>query len=231
MSEKLVLLPGFANNELAWTHQIDALSDLCDVYVFIMNQESTRSEMVQSLLKEAPDDFVLAGHSMGGWIAQAVAAVAPERVTKLILLNTWATLDPKMIFKQQQICEALKLGQFAQVLQQQLYSLIHPSRHQEHSLTKQLQTMIMSFPVEVLIQQLEAMLGDYSSLQHHAAIVAPTLIVHSREDALFPNEHETLSQGIKSSQLSTIEQCGHASTLEKPEIVTEFIRSFIEDYQ
>jgi pimeloyl-ACP methyl ester carboxylesterase len=228
MNDQLILLPGFANNELAWAHQIDGLSELCDVHVYIMNQEPTRTEMVQSLLKEAPPRFTLAGHSMGGWIAQAVAAIAPERVTKLILLNTWATPNSKMIFLKRQICEALKLGELAQVMQQQLYSLIHPSRHQDLSLIEHLQTMIMSFPTQVLVQQLEAMLSDYSSLQYHPMIATPTLIVHSRQDALFPDEHQALSQGIRNSQLSAIEECGHASILEKPKIVTELIRSFIE---
>ncbi len=227
MNEQLVLLPGFANNERVWAHQIDALSDMCDIHVYIMNQEPTRNEMVQSLLKEAPLRFALAGHSMGGWIAQAVAALAPERVTKLILLNTWAAPNPQMILKQQQICQALKLGQLDQVVPQQLSSLIHPSRHQDLSLIEHLHTMIKSFSVEVLIQQLEAMLSDYSSLQHHPTIVAPTLIVHSQQDALFPDEHPALSEGIKNSQLFAIEECGHASPLEKPEIVTELIRSFL----
>lgn len=229
MNEQLILLPGFANNEFAWTHQIESLSDLCDVHVYIMNQESTRIEMVQSLLNEAPPRFALAGHSMGGWIAQAVAAIAPERVVKLILLNTWATADPKMIFTQQQICEALKQGQLATVLQQHLYSLIHPSRHQDLPLVEYLQMMVTSFSIPVLIQQLEAMLADYPSLQHHPAIVAPTLIIHSCQDALFPDEHHALFEGIKSSQLHAIEECGHASPLEKPEIVTELIRSFVEN--
>jgi len=227
MNEPLVLLPGFANNEHAWTHQIESLNDLCDVHVYIMNQESTRGKMVQSLLEKAPLRFILAGHSMGGWIAQAFAAIAPERVSRLILLNTWATLDPKMLLMQRQMSEALQLEQLDQILQQQLYSLIHPSRHQDLSLLEHLQKMVMSFSSQVLVQQLGAMQGDPSSLQYHPAIAAPTLIVHSRQDALFPNEYQALSEGIKNSQLSFIEECGHASTLEKPEIVTELMRSFI----
>jgi pimeloyl-ACP methyl ester carboxylesterase len=228
MNEELVLIPGFANTERAWKHQIDQLNDLCDIHVFIMNHESSRQEMIESLLKEAPSRFILAGHSMGGWIAQAVAAIAPERVSKLILLNTWATPNPKMMFIQRQICEALKLGQFTEVMQQQLSSLIHPSRHRDLAITGPLQAMITSFPVETLIQQLEAMLGDYSSLHHHSAITAPTLVVHSREDALFPEEYKTLTKGIKNVELAIIEDCGHASTVEKPEEVTDLIRSFIE---
>ncbi len=228
MSEELVLIPGFANHELAWSHQIEHLSDLCDIRVFVMNNETTRSEMVKAVLKEAPTKFTLAGHSMGGWIAQAVAAAEPERVEKLILLNTWATPDPKMMFVKRQICEGLKQGQFEQILGQQLFSLVHHSRQQDPVLVQQLQTMISSFPVDVLVRQLEAMLQDYSSLHLHPAISAPTLIVHSSEDALFPLEHQALHEGIDRSQLSPIEGCGHASTLEKPEIITELMRSFIE---
>jgi pimeloyl-ACP methyl ester carboxylesterase len=32
----------------------------------------------------------IAGHSLGGWVAQEVAARAPERVSKLFLCDTWA---------------------------------------------------------------------------------------------------------------------------------------------
>jgi len=89
--------------------------------------------------------------------------------------------------------------------------------------------MITSFPIEVLVQQLEAMLSDYSSLHYHRAIVAPTLIIYSRDDALFPHEHYALFEGIKQAELSAIEECGHASTLEKPEAITELMRSFLEN--
>lgn len=229
MSDKLVLVPGFANDELAWDYQINALTSLCDIHVFIMNQEKSREEMVKSLLGEAPSQFILAGHSMGGWVAQAVAAMAPERVQKLILINTWATPDHQMISMQRQICETLKLGKLTEVMQKHFSSLLHPSRIQDPSLIQQLQKMVMNFPTAVLIQQLEAMLADYSSLQHHPSISAPTLIIHSSNDALFPKEHEVLQQGIKNSQLAFIEECGHASTVEKPEIVTQLMRSFIEN--
>jgi pimeloyl-ACP methyl ester carboxylesterase len=228
MQNNLVLIPGFANNELAWEHQIEALSDLCDIHVYIMEKETTRIEMVESILNAAPSRFVLAGHSMGGWIAQAVAAIAPDRVEKLILLNTWAGSHSEMMQMQRQICDALKQGGLAQVLQQQLPTLIHPSRHGDTALHEQIQKMASSFPVEVLVQQLEAMLSDYSSLHHHLSIAAPTMVVHSRDDALFPHEHHALNERIKRAQLAALDACGHASLLEKPHEVSELMRSFIE---
>jgi pimeloyl-ACP methyl ester carboxylesterase len=172
---------------------------------------------------------MLAGHSMGGWIAQALAAKAPDRVGKLLLLNTWATSDPKIISLFQQVCKAIKLGQLQEAMQMQLPLLVHPSRHEDPALMQDLQTMITSFPLDVLIQQLEAMINDHSSLHHHAAITSPTLILHSKDDALFPHEHQPLLNGIENSRLAVIENCGHASTMEQPQVVSECMRSFILD--
>ena len=228
MKETLVLIPGFANNELVWKYQIEHLKDRFDIRVHVMDRFSTRQEMVDHLLTHSPERFHLAGHSRGGWIAQAAAAKAPERVAKLLLINTWAVLDPQMIFMQRQVCQALRMGKIDEVMQQHLALLIHPLRHQDLSLIQLLQSMIASFSIETLVRQLEAMLQDCSSLDLHPFIAAPTLVLQSRQDALFPKEHEALISGIKGAKLAFIEDCGHASIVEKPEETTHLIRSFIE---
>jgi pimeloyl-ACP methyl ester carboxylesterase len=44
--------------------------------------------MADAVLRQAPERFVLFGFSMGGFVAQAIALKAPERVLGLGLLNT-----------------------------------------------------------------------------------------------------------------------------------------------
>ena len=228
MTETLVLIPGFANNGLAWKHQIEQLSSLFNPRVIVMDPYVSRHEMVDAILNNAPSHFFLAGHSMGGWIAQAVAAAAPKRVAKLILLNTWATADPKMIYLQQQIADALKHGKLAEVMQQHISLLLHPSRQKDEALLLAMQAMVTSFPIETLIRQLEAMLLDYSSQHLHPAIDAPTLVVHSHDDALFPaKELQAIATGIKNSELEILQETGHASILEKPQEVTQLMQSFL----
>lgn len=227
MKEPLFLIPGFANNELAWKYQVAHLQEHFEIRVLVMNNFSTRKEMVDHLLQTAPLKFYLAGHSMGGWVAQAAAAKAPERVEKLILFNTWATLDQQIIRMQEELCETLKLGRIAKAMQEHLAVLIHPSYQQDMALIHFLEAMIGSFSIQELIRQLEAMLNDYSSLKMHPQITAPTLIVQSRQEALFPNEHKTLSSGIKHSKVAYIENCGHASIIEKPEETTQLMRTFL----
>ena len=49
--------------------------------------------MARRVLAEAPPRFALAGLSMGGYLAQEVMRQAPERVTRLALLDTSARAD------------------------------------------------------------------------------------------------------------------------------------------
>lgn len=230
MKKILVLIPGFANNELVWKHQIDHLNDLFEIRVIVMDKQATRKEMVDFLFDTIPSSFILAGHSMGGWMAQAAAATAPERISKLILLNTWATPDPKMIYLQQQIAKSLKEGRLNEAMKQHLTILLHPSRKNDPALLQTLQTMVHSFSLESLIRQLEAMLEDYSSLYLHPSIDAPTLVIHSHDDALFPaKELQAIATGIRNSKLEIIPDAGHVSTIEKPEMVTSLMRNFLQE--
>ena len=121
------------------------------------------------------------------------------------------------------------MGKIAEVMQLHLPLLIHPSRLNDAELIHDLQTMTASFSIDVLIQQLEAMLKDSSSLPLHPSIQAPTLIVHSCQDALFPQDHAILASGIKNSKLKAIEECGHASPMEKPQEVTDLIGAFLRE--
>jgi 2-succinyl-6-hydroxy-2,4-cyclohexadiene-1-carboxylate synthase len=48
---------------------------------------------VQSVLERAPKRFVLAGYSMGGRIALALALAAPERIERLVLVSATAGIE------------------------------------------------------------------------------------------------------------------------------------------
>ncbi len=225
--ETLILIPGFANNELVWKHQVEEFKDSFDIHVVMMDHHFTRQEMVDDLLQNAPERFILAGHSMGGWIAQAVAAKAPLRIAKLLLLNTWGAANPQMMEMQRQLCEGLECGKIQEMMEHHLPMLIHPSRIEDIELLQCMQTMVKSFSTHILIQQLKAMLADYSSVELHPAITAPTLILFSSHDALFPQEHQILQQRIKNAQLASVDESGHASLIEQPERVTALMRSFL----
>ena len=75
MKETLILIPGLGSTEVTWQHQRQHLGDLLDVQILVMDQAKRRAELVETLLSQAPERFHLAGHSFGGWLAQAAQHV------------------------------------------------------------------------------------------------------------------------------------------------------------
>src|SRR5437867_9178383 len=89
----LVLVPGFLCSKALWAPQIAAFGDIADMTVADHTRGDTMLAIAKSILDAAPARFVLAGLSMGGYIAYEIVRQAPERVTRLALLDTSARAD------------------------------------------------------------------------------------------------------------------------------------------
>ena len=164
MQEPLLLISGFAANEKAWSHQIEHLKEICNIQVIIMDRQLSRQQMVDHILSTAPKKFSLAGQSMGGWIAQAVAAEAGNQIDRLILLNTWCSSDPKLNEVEYQLMTALEHGEIEKIFSQHLPLILHSDHLHDAKILGAIQTMFMSFPIATLIHQLHAIMTDYESL-------------------------------------------------------------------
>ena len=88
MREPVVLLPGMMCDARLFAPQIDMLSSLCAVSVPDLTQHDSMGRLAASVLADAPQDFALAGLSMGGIVAMEIIAQAPQRIERLALLDT-----------------------------------------------------------------------------------------------------------------------------------------------
>jgi pimeloyl-ACP methyl ester carboxylesterase len=88
VTDHLVFVPGVGGRDWLWEHQIKNLADVASSEVVVLDRQATRAEMADHVLAVAPQRFSIAGHSLGGWVAQEIAARAPERVSKLFLCDT-----------------------------------------------------------------------------------------------------------------------------------------------
>ena len=84
----LALLPGLLCDAALWQPQVDGLSDIADCWVADFTSQESIAAMAESVLAAMPERFALAGLSMGGYVALEIMATAPERVTRLALLDT-----------------------------------------------------------------------------------------------------------------------------------------------
>src|SRR5215469_9877144 len=90
----LVLVPGLLCDAALWRGQVEDLADIADCRIADVTRDDSITVMAQRVLAEAPPGpFALAGLSMGGYVAQVMARLAPERVERLALLDTSARAD------------------------------------------------------------------------------------------------------------------------------------------
>ena len=228
MKESLILIPGVGSNHMLWQHQVHHLEDIVDAQVKVLYHAGGRAESVKHLLKDAPDRFALAGHSYGGWMAQAVAAEAPQRVSKLMLFNTWTRYNEAYIAMFRQWLDYIDKNVIIEALDENLKNAVHPQRLQDPKFMNTLQDMEHGFPQDGYRRQFQAMSNDYETTALLPKISCPTLVVHAREDLVFSlEEHQYLTHHINGAKLTIIEECGHMAPMEQPQAVTALMRLWL----
>jgi pimeloyl-ACP methyl ester carboxylesterase len=221
MKIPLVMISGLVSNERLWEHQRRHLKDIAAVTVLSPSQ-NTPEKMVQAILDEAPPTFALAGHSMGGWLCLEIMRTAPSRVLQLCLLNTTARGDSaeKKIKRQEMILKVQK-GRFQEVVEDMVEHFVYNPLVKED-----VRQMFLEVGPDAFIRQQEAMLqrGECQSIL--PCITCRTLVIHAARDKNFSlEEHKELAGQIGGAKLAIVENSGHMSPIEVPEIITDLLRA------
>ncbi len=225
----LVLVPGLASDSGCWRPQIDALRDAAAVTVVDLAGCRSRHEMAGAVLAAAPTRFILAGNSMGAWVSQEVAARAPDRVSSLILVATWARPDPAFNEKQREGIAEIRQGRFVEVMRAHARSILNPGFQDDRALLKELYDMQDRIGPETVARHIQAMIDSYDTTALLPKIIAPTLVIAGREDPLFPvEEHAFIARGVARGRLAIVEESGHVVQMEQPSAVTALMRYWID---
>jgi pimeloyl-ACP methyl ester carboxylesterase len=226
---KLVLVPGLLCTGALWVPQIAGLSEIADCTVADHTRHDTMADIARSILAAAPGRFALAGLSMGGYIAYEIVRQAPERVARLALLDTGSRADtPERTAARREliaIAEREGVGRAQELL---MPALIHPARLSDKGLVDTVLQMAADTGLEAFRRQEEAIIGRPDNRPFLASIRCPTLVVVGREDALTPpGLAREIADGIPGAGLEIIPDCGHLSTLERPEAVSRALRAWL----
>ncbi len=226
----LVLVPGLLCDQQLWRSQIEDLADVADSWVADHTRADTMAGVARDVLADVPfTRFALAGLSMGGYIALEIMRQAPQRVTRLALLDTAAGGElPEQTQRRLEFIAFAERGNFDRVTETLLPLLIHSARRGERSITDTVKSMARNIGKDAFIRQERAIMSRADSLGLLASIACPTLVLCGRQDALTPlARHEEIAAGIKGARLEVIEDCGHLSTLEKPSEVNAAMRRWL----
>jgi pimeloyl-ACP methyl ester carboxylesterase len=228
-AEMLVLVPGLNCTGRLFADQIEALGRGRPVLVADNASDDSMGAMAQRLLAAAPERFALAGLSMGGFVAFEVLRRAPERVTRVALLDTTARPDSpdRAAMRAEQVARA-RAGRFEEVIEEGFHAAVHPARHEDEALRRVRRDMGLATGVEGFARQIAAMSARADSRPDLARIGVPTLVLCGEEDELTPLRlSREIAEGIAGARLEVVPHCGHLSTLEKPATVTKLLADWL----
>jgi pimeloyl-ACP methyl ester carboxylesterase len=231
VSESLpvVLIPGLLLTPQLYAPQLEALWADAPVLLANHTRADSMAELARGILAQAPPRFALVGLSMGGYIAFEILRQAPERVARLALLDTAARPDtPDITAGRRTNMQLAQSGRLAEVVDGLIPRLVHPSR-------------VTDAPLHEVIRRMGAQVGVAGYLRQQAAIIArpdsrpmlkdircPTLVLVGDADQLTPPERaQEIAAGVRGAELVIVPECGHLSTLERPELVTRALRSWL----
>jgi pimeloyl-ACP methyl ester carboxylesterase len=219
----IVLVPGLLCSARLYAEQIPALWRFGPVTVADHTRDDTIAAIARRSLAAAPPRFALVGLSMGGYIALEMMRQASARIARIALLDTGARPEsPEQTRARLPRIELAKAGRFAEVIDGQFPQLVYRDRRNDAELKAVVQTMAEEVGADGFLRQMAAIMSRADSRPGLSAIACPALVLVGDSDELTPPAlAQEIAAGIRGAHLVVVPECGHVSTLERPQAVNE----------
>ena len=228
-SVPILLVPGLLCSARLYAPQIPALWPYGPVTVVDHRRDADMAAIAARILNEAPPRFALAGLSMGGYIAFAMLRLAPERIARLALLDTSARPDtPEQTAGRKTQIAMAQADRFGEIPELSIPRFLHRNRQHDERLTAIVRQMAEETGPDAFVRQQNAIMTRPDSRPLLASIACPTLVlVGDGDEATPPELNREIAGGISGAKLVVVPDCGHLSTLEKPEAVNAALADWL----
>jgi pimeloyl-ACP methyl ester carboxylesterase len=225
---QLLLLPGLLNDAELWRDQVSGLADVARCRVADLTRGESLRELAEQVLADTEPTFALAGFSMGGYVAQEIARIAPERIERLALIDTAIRADTPERAAQRRAVNAAASGEgaFLGVADRLMASYVGPTRLSDKDLTGRIQAMTQRLGREVFLRQNGLPREDGAAALR--ALRCPVVIICGEHDAITPlaGQHE-MAHAIGCTHMVVIPDAGHMTPMEAPEAVNAALRRWL----
>ena len=174
---------------------------------------------------------VVAGLSMGGYVAFALWRRHRARVAGLLLADTRAGADtPEVVERRRALIALARREGSDAVAELQLPSLVGKTTRERHpEIVAQLRAIIAAAPAAGIVGAAEAMIARPDSTPTLATIDVPTTIVVGDEDVPTPpKEARAMHAAIAGSRVEVIAGAGHASSFERPAAFNHVVSELLD---
>jgi len=219
----LLLLPGLLCDGALWAPILPYVERRAQCRVADYGSVTSLPAMAERVLTDAPSTFALAGHSMGGRVALEVLRQAPERVSKLALLDTGFRPRAEGVAGDDEKARRLALLALARtrgmraMAREWVRPMVHPDRLDDAPLIDAILDMFERRTADEFAGQIRALLARPDATALLRSIACPALVLCGRDDGWSTlRQHEEMAALIPGATLAVIDRCGHMAPMERP---------------
>ena len=231
----LLLLPGLVCDDVIWQHQASHFSKITTVKSPDYGLSDSLEKMAQVSLRDAPERFAVAGHSMGGRVAFEILRRVPERVVGVALLDTAHRPRATGEAGERERADRFALLEVARsqgmraMARQWIPRIVHPACLSDEAFINSVVEMIARKTADIFAAQINALLERPDAAPVLRSLRSPTMILCGREDLWSPLAgHREMAALVPQSKLVIIENCAHMAPMERPEEVTSALSQWLQ---
>jgi pimeloyl-ACP methyl ester carboxylesterase len=223
-----VAISGMLGDATLWNGVRDRLGEVVALLPACLVDDSVPAA-ASTVLAGCPARFALAGHSLGGIVALEMVRQAPDRISRLALLNssgrgpspaqqaTWSGWRRRTL-----------AGEFAQIADELATATLSRARRERADLVAANVAMAHRVGPQGFLRQLSAQKTRPDSLAGLDAITVPVLVVSGDDDEVCPPMlQQELAMHCRQAELVTIAGGGHMLPLECPDEVAAQLRDWL----
>jgi pimeloyl-ACP methyl ester carboxylesterase len=225
---ELILIPGLLNDADLWHDQVLGLSEIATCQVADITKGTTLRELAEGVLANAPERFALAGFSLGGYVAQEVTRIAPERIIRLALLDTSIRPDtPERLAGRRALSQAARApGKFHGFGDRLFVTYLDASHVAVERIVTRIRAMTERLGAETFVRQNNIERKDGTEVLR--SLGCPVLILCGENDRVTPlADHYEMARLAPQAKMVVVARSGHMTPIENPEAVTHALREWL----
>src|SRR5262245_35162855 len=186
------------------------------------------ADFLAAILERLPEGAGLAGFSMGGYAALALAKRRAANLKALALVDTRASADDEAgRGKRDEAIATVRSGGVAPIAEAMVPKLLSPESLSNRDLVERLRRIIARQKPATVEADLKAMRDRPDSRDSLAQIAIPTLVLVGEADALTPPaDSQAMAAAIPEAKLVTVPGAGHLTPMERPGAVAAALGEF-----
>jgi pimeloyl-ACP methyl ester carboxylesterase len=234
MTPVLLLLPGMLNDARVWAPVRAALGDAAEIRIADATRDATIPEIAARAWAQVADvpperRLVIAGFSMGGYVAFEMLRAPARRVDALALVDTSARADTDEGRALREKAIAAIERDHAKFIDGLAKFTTHATFQADAAAFEAMRTMMREAGPETAIRQNRAVMARRDSREFARTLALQTLVLVGADDRVTPPAlAEELAALIPGAVLERLPDCGHMAPLEQAQRVAAALRSLLQ---